>query len=125
MNEDGTMARVPELTKFAKAHKLKMVTVKALIEYRMRRETFIKRMASARLPTIFGEFDAIAFENEIDHITHIALVKGRVDNGAPTLVPVHSGCLTADALGSMLTVVTNCTRPWKSFRRKDVGYCSI
>ena len=101
MNEDGTMARVPELTKFAKAHKLKMVTVKALIEYRMRRETFIKRMASARLPTIFGEFDAVAFENEIDHVTHIALVKGRVDSGAPTLVRVHSGCLTADALGSL------------------------
>jgi 3,4-dihydroxy 2-butanone 4-phosphate synthase / GTP cyclohydrolase II len=101
MNEDGTMARVPELAKFAKMHKLKMVTVKALIEYRMRRETFIKRMASARLPTIFGEFDAVAFENEIDHITHIALVKGRVDNGLPTLVRVHSGCLTADALGSL------------------------
>jgi 3,4-dihydroxy 2-butanone 4-phosphate synthase / GTP cyclohydrolase II len=101
MNEDGTMARVPELTKFAKAHKLKMVTVKALIEYRMRRETFIKRMASARLPTIFGEFDAVAFENEIDHVTHIALVRGRVDNGGPTLVRVHSGCLTADALGSL------------------------
>lgn len=101
MNEDGTMARVPELAKFAKAHKLKMVTVKALIEYRMRRETFIKRMASARLPTIFGEFDAVAFENEIDHVTHIALVKGRVDNGEPTLVRVHSGCLTADALGSL------------------------
>jgi 3,4-dihydroxy 2-butanone 4-phosphate synthase/GTP cyclohydrolase II len=101
MNEDGTMARVPELTKFAKAHKLKMVTVKALIEYRMRRETFIKRMASARLPTIFGEFEAVAFENEIDHVTHIALVKGRVDSGLPTLVRVHSGCLTADALGSL------------------------
>ena len=101
MNEDGTMARVPELAKFAKLHKLKMVTVKALIEYRMRRETFIKRMASARLPTIFGEFDAVAFENEIDHVTHIALVKGRVDNGGPTLVRVHSGCLTADALGSL------------------------
>ena len=101
MNEDGTMARVPELTKFAKTHKLKMVTVKALIEYRMRRETFIKRMASAQLPTIFGEFDAVAFENEIDYITHIALVKGRVENGGPTLVRVHSGCLTADALGSL------------------------
>jgi 3,4-dihydroxy 2-butanone 4-phosphate synthase / GTP cyclohydrolase II len=101
MNEDGTMARVPELTKFAKRHKLKMVTVKALIEYRMRRETFIRRMASARLPTIFGEFEAIAFENEIDRVTHIALVKGRVDNGEPTLVRVHSGCLTADALGSL------------------------
>jgi 3,4-dihydroxy 2-butanone 4-phosphate synthase/GTP cyclohydrolase II len=101
MNEDGTMARVPELVKFARVHKLKLVTVKALIEYRMRRETFIKRMASARLPTIFGEFDAVAFENEIDHVTHIALVKGRVDNGEPTLVRVHSGCLTADALGSL------------------------
>ena len=101
MNEDGTMARVPELAKFAKAHKLKMVTVKALIEYRMCRETFIKRMASAQLPTIFGEFEAVAFENEIDHVTHIALVRGRVDNGEPTLVRVHSGCLTADALGSL------------------------
>jgi 3,4-dihydroxy 2-butanone 4-phosphate synthase/GTP cyclohydrolase II len=101
MNEDGTMARVPELARFARVHKLKMVTVKALIEYRMRRETFIKRMASARLPTIFGEFDAVAFENEIDHVTHIALVRGRVDNGEPTLVRVHSGCLTADALGSL------------------------
>jgi 3,4-dihydroxy 2-butanone 4-phosphate synthase/GTP cyclohydrolase II len=101
MNEDGTMARVSELARFAKAHKLRMVTVKALIEYRMRRETFIKRVASARLPTIFGEFDAVAFENEIDHVTHIALVKGRVDNGSPTLVRVHSGCLTADALGSL------------------------
>ncbi len=101
MNEDGTMARVPELTKFAKAHQLKMVTIKALIEYRMRRETFVKRMASAKLPTTFGEFEAVAFENQIDGVTHIALVKGQVDSGEPTLVRVHSGCLTADALGSL------------------------
>lgn len=101
MNADGTMARVPELTKFAKAHKLKMVTVKALIEYRMHRETFVKRVASARLPTMFGEFEAVAFENQIDGVTHIALVKGRVEGGTPTLVRVHSGCLTADALGSL------------------------
>jgi len=101
MNEDGTMARVPELTKFAKQHKLKLVTIKALIEYRMRRETFVKRMASARLPTMFGEFEAVAFENQVDNVTHIALVKGRVDSGEPTLVRVHSGCLTADALGSL------------------------
>ncbi|WP_455378723.1 bifunctional 3,4-dihydroxy-2-butanone-4-phosphate synthase/GTP cyclohydrolase II [Petrachloros mirabilis] len=101
MNEDGTMARVPELAKFAKAHKLKMVTIKALIEYRMRRETFVKRVASARLPTMFGEFQAVAFENQVDGVTHIALVKGRVDSGEPTLVRVHSGCLTADALGSL------------------------
>ncbi len=101
MNEDGTMARVPELTKFAKRHRVKLVTVKALIEYRMRRETFVKRAAYARMPTIFGEFEAVAFENEIDGVTHIALVKGRVDSGEPTLVRVHSGCLTADALGSL------------------------
>jgi 3,4-dihydroxy 2-butanone 4-phosphate synthase/GTP cyclohydrolase II len=101
MNEDGTMARVPELAKFAKAHKLKMVTIKALIEYRMQRETFVKRVASARLPTMFGDFEAVAFENEVDGATHIALVKGRVDSGAATLVRVHSGCLTADALGSL------------------------
>jgi 3,4-dihydroxy 2-butanone 4-phosphate synthase/GTP cyclohydrolase II len=101
MNEDGTMARVPELYKFARSHKLKMVTIKALIEYRMRRETFVKRAASARLPTVFGDFEAVAFENEVDGATHIALVKGRVDSGVPTLVRVHSGCLTADALGSL------------------------
>ena len=101
MNDDGTMARVPELAKFAKAHKLKIVTVKALIEYRMRRETFVKRMASARLPTMFGEFEAVAFENQVDNVTHIALVKGQVDSNGPTLVRVHSGCLTADALGSL------------------------
>ena len=101
MNEDGTMARVPELAKFAKAHKIKMVTIKALIEYRLRRETFVKRVASARLPTVFGEFEAVAFENEIDGGNHIALVKGRVDDGAPTLVRVHSGCLTADVFGSL------------------------
>ncbi|MBX3237914.1 MAG: bifunctional 3,4-dihydroxy-2-butanone-4-phosphate synthase/GTP cyclohydrolase II [Nitrospiraceae bacterium] len=101
MNEDGTMARVPELTKFARRHKLKMVTIKALIEYRMQRETFVKRAASAELPTTFGDFEAVAFENEIDGATHIALVKGRVEPETPTLVRVHSGCLTADALGSL------------------------
>jgi 3,4-dihydroxy 2-butanone 4-phosphate synthase/GTP cyclohydrolase II len=101
MNEDGTMARVPELATFAALHKLKLVTIKALIEYRMQRETFVRRMASARLPTMFGDFEAVAFENELDGITHIALVKGRVEGGDPTLVRVHSGCLTADALGSL------------------------
>ncbi|MCW5800189.1 MAG: hypothetical protein LZF60_280054 [Nitrospira sp.] len=100
MNEDGTMARVAELTKFAKRHKLKMVTIKSLIEYRMRRETFVRRAASAFLPTMFGDFEAIAFESEVDGATHIALVKGPVDE-KPTLVRVHSGCLTAEVLGSV------------------------
>ena len=101
MNEDGTMARVPELAEFAKRHKLVMVTIKALIEYRMSRETFVKRMAEARLPTTFGEFEAIVFENEVDGGTHVALLKGRVDPAEPMLVRVHSGCLTADVFGSL------------------------
>lgn len=101
MNDDGTMARVPELTDFAGRHKLKMVTIKALIEYRMHRETFIRRVADAKLPTTFGEFEAVVFENEVDKGTHIALVKGRVNGNQPTLVRVHSGCLTADVFGSL------------------------
>jgi len=118
MNEDGTMARVPELTKFARRHKLKMVTIKALIEYRMHRETFVRRAASALLPTTFGDFEAIAFENDIDGATHIALVKGRVDAETPMLVRVHSGCLTAD-------VVSNSIGRWRSFRRTVGACCSI
>jgi len=101
MNEDGTMSRVPELAMFAKAHGLKMVTIKALIEYSVRRETFVRRVASARMPTIFGEFEAVAFENEMDGGTHIALVKGPTDDPMGTLVRVHSGCLTADVFGSL------------------------
>lgn len=101
MNDDGTMARVPELAKLARLHKLKMITVKALIEHRLKHEVFVRRMASTRLPTKFGEFEAIAFENTIDGMTHLALVKGNVKGSAPALVRVHSGCLTADVLGSL------------------------
>lgn len=101
MNEDGTMARVPELAEFAKEHKLVMVTIKALIEHRMRRETFVKRVAEAKLPTTFGEFESIVFENEVDGGTHVALAKGRIDASTPMLVRVHSGCLTADVFGSL------------------------
>lgn len=101
MNDDGTMARVPELTRFAKKHNLKMITVKSLIEYRMKHEMFVRRTACATLPTKFGEFEAVAFENEIDGMTHLALVQGCVEGGDAVLVRVHSGCLTADVLGSL------------------------
>lgn len=101
MNDDGTMARVPKLARFARRHRLKMVTIKDLIQYRMRRETFVREVVRARMPTMFGEFDAVVFENVVDGATHIALVKGRVDDEQPTLTRVHSGCLTADALGSL------------------------
>ncbi len=101
MNDDGTMARVKDLVAFARRHRLKMVTIKDLIQYRMCRETFVKRIADARLPTVFGDFQAVVFENEIDKGTHIALVKGRIEGSTPTLVRVHSGCLTSDVFGSL------------------------
>jgi 3,4-dihydroxy 2-butanone 4-phosphate synthase/GTP cyclohydrolase II len=101
MNEDGTMARVPALSRFAARHKLKMITIKSLIEYRMKREPFVTRAASTQLPTKFGAFEAIAYQNTIDGSTHLALVKGPIEPNRPTLVRVHSGCLTADVLGSL------------------------
>jgi 3,4-dihydroxy 2-butanone 4-phosphate synthase / GTP cyclohydrolase II len=100
MNEDGTMARVPELAKFAKRHGLLMVTVADLISYRMRHESLVKRVASARLPTEYGEFTVHAFENQIDKLTHTALVCGDIGDGLDVLVRVHSQCLTGDVFHS-------------------------
>ena len=100
MNDDGTMARVPHLMEFTKQHQLKIITVKDLIQYRLHRETFVKEMVRANLPTNFGQFEAVVFENELDSGTHIALVKGEIDDN-PTMVRVHSGCLTADVFGSL------------------------
>jgi 3,4-dihydroxy 2-butanone 4-phosphate synthase/GTP cyclohydrolase II len=100
MNDDGTMARVPNLLEFAKQHQLKIITVKDLIQYRLHRETFVKEMVRANLPTNFGHFEAVVFENELDSGTHVALVKGAID-ASPTMVRVHSGCLTADVFGSL------------------------
>jgi 3,4-dihydroxy 2-butanone 4-phosphate synthase/GTP cyclohydrolase II len=99
MNEDGTMARVPDLEKFAGRHGLVMVTIQDLISYRMRNETLVRRAAEAKLPTEFGEFTAVVYENEIDHENHVALVKGDIHQGTP-LVRVHSGCLTGDVFSS-------------------------
>ncbi|MCA9472152.1 MAG: bifunctional 3,4-dihydroxy-2-butanone-4-phosphate synthase/GTP cyclohydrolase II [Nitrospirales bacterium] len=100
MNDDGTMARVPELLAFAQHHKLKIITIKDLIQYRLHRETFVRSVEKAKMPTIFGQFEAVVFENELDSGTHIALTKGVIDE-TPTLVRVHSGCLTSDVFGSL------------------------
>jgi 3,4-dihydroxy 2-butanone 4-phosphate synthase/GTP cyclohydrolase II len=100
MNEDGSMARVPELTAFAKRHKLLIVTIADLIQYRMRTEAFVRRVASASLPTDHGDFRVIAFESLIDRETHVALVKGDVGDGVNVLVRVHSRCLTGDVFHS-------------------------
>jgi 3,4-dihydroxy 2-butanone 4-phosphate synthase/GTP cyclohydrolase II len=100
MNEDGTMARVPELTKFAKRHKLLMVTVADLIQYRLRTEGLVHRVASAALPTRHGDFRVIAYESVIDRETHVALVKGDIGDGQNVVVRVHSRCLTGDVFHS-------------------------
>jgi 3,4-dihydroxy 2-butanone 4-phosphate synthase/GTP cyclohydrolase II len=101
MNEDGTMARVPQLTRFAKRHGLLMVTVADLIKYRMHTESLVKRVASAKMPTDHGDFRVHAFENQVDHQTHVALVRGEIGDGKDVLVRVHSSCLTGDGLHSI------------------------
>jgi 3,4-dihydroxy 2-butanone 4-phosphate synthase/GTP cyclohydrolase II len=101
MSEDGTMARVPELMAFSKKHNLKIVTIKDLIQYRMRMELFVKRLATVKLPTtVGGDFTAIAYSNEIDNTVHVALVKGEIKPDEAVLVRVHSQCLTGDVFAS-------------------------
>jgi 3,4-dihydroxy 2-butanone 4-phosphate synthase/GTP cyclohydrolase II len=100
MNEDGTMARVPQLTKFAKKHGLLMITIADLIKYRIKTESLVKRVASAKLPTDFGDFLIHVFENQVDKQTHVAMVRGDISDGQNVLVRVHSSCLTGDVLHS-------------------------
>src|SRR5512146_3030506 len=100
MNEDGTMARMPELKKFAREHGLKICTIADLVAYRLRNEMLVRRAAEAALPTRYGEFNAIAFENDVDKLEHLALIKGEIKGDEPVLVRVHSECLTGDVFGS-------------------------
>lgn len=100
MNDDGTMARVPQLMEFSAEHGIKVVTIKDLIQYRMQKESFVRRIATVHMPTKFGEFTAIAFKNDIDGHTNLALVKGIIDKNDEVLVRVHSECLTGDVFGS-------------------------
>ena len=101
MNADGTMARTPELVSFAERHELKIVTVASLIQYRLRTEHFVQKVAETTLRTRHGEFGMVAFESVLDGETHIALVRGEIENGEDVLVRVHSHCLTGDVLGSV------------------------
>ena len=100
MNEDGSMARVSQLKKFAQKHNLKMVSVKSLIEYRMKRESLVTRSAETIIPTDFGEFRTIAFKNILDDQVHIAMYRGEIKKEKDILVRVHSQCLTGDVFGS-------------------------
>lgn len=101
MNPDGTMARLPDLMKFAEKHGLKVGTIVDLIEYRLQHETLVSEVAQAKLPNIFGEgFKIRAFTNSIDNAEHIVLQLGEIDSSEPTLVRVHSECMTGDVFGS-------------------------
>jgi len=101
MDEDGTMARVPELLKYSKEHDLKIITIKDLIEFRRKHEILVERVAEAELPTKYGEFKLIGYINKLNGEHHVALVKGDVSTGDTVLVRVHSECLTGDAFGSL------------------------
>ena len=100
MNDDGTMARVSQLTQFIKVHGLKMITTKDVAEYRLKKEALVEEVTSTILPTHSGEFRAVVFKNILNDQTHIALVKGEIREDEPTLVRVHSQCLTGDVFGS-------------------------
>ncbi|MCH8087322.1 MAG: bifunctional 3,4-dihydroxy-2-butanone-4-phosphate synthase/GTP cyclohydrolase II [Chloroflexi bacterium] len=100
MSDDGTMARLPQLDKFAKEHSIKTVSVAAIISYRMRNDKLVKRAAESKLPTHYGEFRAVAYTSSIDADEHIALVKGDVTTPEPVLVRVHSQCVTGDVFAS-------------------------
>jgi 3,4-dihydroxy 2-butanone 4-phosphate synthase/GTP cyclohydrolase II len=102
MNDDGTMARLPDLVEFGKKHDIKIVTIADMIQYRLRNETLVERAAVATMPTSAGDFRAVVYENGIDHVDHLALVKGDLEfsEDEEVLVRVHSECLTGDAFGS-------------------------
>ena len=101
MNDDGTMARMPDLAHFAREHEIKIVTIADLIQYRLRKEKLVRRAADAMMPTrAAGDFRCVVYENDIDHVDHMALVKGEINPEDPVLVRVHSECLTGDAFGS-------------------------
>ncbi len=100
MREDGTMARTPDLIEFAEHHGLKIVTVADVIKHRLRTERFVRKVSETVLPTKSGDFRMIAFESTLDGETHVALVRGDIENGEDVLVRVHSHCLTGDVFGS-------------------------
>ena len=101
MNEDGTMARVPDLTTYAEHHGLKMITIADLIAYRRNNEKLVERVVATALPTTFGDFTAVGYRSLVDDKHHVAMVKGDVTTGDPVLVRVHSECLTGDVFHSM------------------------
>ncbi|GFP74075.1 bifunctional 3,4-dihydroxy-2-butanone-4-phosphate synthase/GTP cyclohydrolase II [Clostridium fungisolvens] len=101
MNEDGTMSRLPQLMEYVKEHDLKIITIADLIAYRRKNDSYVNRVTEAKLPTKYGEFKMIGYENTLNSEHHVALVKGDISDEEPVLIRVHSECLTGDAFGSL------------------------
>jgi 3,4-dihydroxy 2-butanone 4-phosphate synthase/GTP cyclohydrolase II len=101
VNEDGTMARLPELVKMAREHDLKLISIADLIQHRRQREKLVRKVAEARIPTIYGEFRSVAYESLVDDRVHVAMVLGEVGDGERILTRVHSECLTGDVFHSL------------------------
>ena len=110
LKEDGTMARRDDLVEFAKVHGLKIVTVADIIEYRLRNETMVQRIAEAKLPTAYGEFSAIVYRNLVDYTEHLVLVMGKVDPKKPILVRAHREYLPGDVFGYSVRNTRNLLR---------------
>ncbi len=100
-NDDGTMARLPQLIEFCREHKLLLSSIAALVEWRRHKERLVERIGSARVPTQWGDFECVAYRSTIDGIEHLAFVRGDVNNDTPVLTRVHSECLTGDVFGSL------------------------
>lgn len=100
-NDDGTMARLPQLVDFCRQHKLHLSSIAALVEWRRRQERLVERIGSARVPTEWGEFECVAYRSTLDDIEHLAFVRGDIDDATPVLTRVHSECLTGDVFGSL------------------------
>ncbi|WP_145322562.1 bifunctional 3,4-dihydroxy-2-butanone-4-phosphate synthase/GTP cyclohydrolase II [Paenibacillus xylanexedens] len=100
IKEDGTMARLPDLQEIARKHDLKLISIQDMIRYRNEKEQLVQREVAVRMPTDFGEFQAVAYTNAVDNKEHVALVKGEIDGSKPVLVRVHSECLTGDVFHS-------------------------
>nr|WP_280923811.1 bifunctional 3,4-dihydroxy-2-butanone-4-phosphate synthase/GTP cyclohydrolase II [Clostridium folliculivorans] len=101
MNEDGTMARLPQLMEYVKEHDLKIITIADLINYRRKNDAYVKRETEAKMPTKYGEFKMVGYENTLNGEHHVALVKGDISGDEPVLIRVHSECLTGDTFGSL------------------------
>lgn len=101
MKENGEMARLPELIIFAKKHKLKLITIKDLIQFRLNKEILVRKVVETHMPTKYGDFDVVMYKSCVDEKEHIALIKGKLDVTKPVMVRVHSECLTGDIFGSL------------------------